>query len=99
MTSEPDPRIPAALRPAPAGGDKRNDPLKYCVFTTLALLAWVAGPMVVTVMAGLGLVAYGRATAQGQRSTRCLLRDTRLVLAYLSLALVAGVAGVVRALT
>lgn len=98
MTDESDPRIPAALRSAreQRGGP---DPLKYCVFTTLALLAWIAGPFVVVTMAALGLVAYGRAAARGQRSSRCLLRDTRLVLVYLGAALVLGATGVVRAIT
>ena len=89
-----DPRIPAALRPTPE--PPRRDPLKHCVFTTLALLAWLAGPIVVTVMAALGLVAYGRAVRRGERRTRCLLRDTRLVVAYLGAALAVGVVGVVR---
>ena len=98
MTDGSDPRIPAALRSTRerAGG---ADPLKYCVLTTLALLAWLAGPFVVMTMAALGLVAYGRAAARGQRSTRCLLRDTRLVLVYLGAALVLGATGAIRVIT
>ena len=38
MSEDPDPRIPAALRPGPER-QAGPDPLKYCVFTTLALLA------------------------------------------------------------
>ena len=95
MTGE-DPRIPAALRSAPPPA-KALDPLKYCVFTTVALLALVAGPFVVSVLGALGLLTYGRAVARGQRRTQCWLRDTRLVLVYLGAALAVGLAGVVRA--
>jgi hypothetical protein len=96
VSQEHDSRIPAALRSGPAR-QPGADPLKFCVFTTLALLAWVAGPFVVTLMAALGLIAYGRAVTRGQRSTRCWLRDTRLAVVYLSVALVAGLIGLVHA--
>ena len=94
MTPPGDERIPAALREAGPSG-AQPDPLKYCIFTTVALLAWFAGPVMVCAMAGLGIVAYGRALRRGQRQTRCLLRDTRLVVAYLAGALVLGLTGVV----
>jgi len=97
----PDPRIPRSLcgglpapeHPAPAP----PDPLRYCVFTTVALLAWVVGPAFVAAMAGLGLVAYGRIRT-GRRRTRCLLRDVRLVLAYLSVVFTIAAASGLRSL-
>jgi hypothetical protein len=47
-------------------------------------MAWALGPpVVVAVMSGLGLWAYGRAWQQGLRTTKCFLRDPRLVIAYL----------------
>ena len=68
------------------------DPLRLCIFATIALLGWVAGPFALAGFAALGLVGYGRARRAGLTRSRCLLRDTRLVLAYLGLlALAAGV--------
>ena len=73
------------------------DPIRFCVFTTVALLAWLLGPpVVVAAMAALGLWAYGRAMRAGLTTTRCVLRSPRLVLLYLGLALLLGVAGAAR---
>lgn len=72
------------------------DPLRLCVFTTVALLAWVLGPAVVVAFAALGFVAYLRARRAGLTSSRCVLRDTRLVLGYLAAAGVVATVGVVR---
>jgi hypothetical protein len=67
------------------------DPLRYCIFTTIALIAWALGPAIATMlMAGLGLLAYGKAWRGGLRRSRCVLGDVRLVLAYLGAAFVAG---------
>jgi hypothetical protein len=67
------------------------DPLRLCIFTTIALLAWVLSPPVVVVwMATLGLLGYAKAYRAGLTRSRCYLRDVRLVLAYLGLAWVAG---------
>src|SRR6185369_10977394 len=42
------------------------DPIRFCVFTTVALIAWVFGPPVaVTLMSGLGLWAYWHAWRKG----------------------------------
>jgi hypothetical protein len=72
------------------------DPLRFCVFTTVALLAWLLGPpAVVTAMSALGLWAYGRAVRGGLRETRCVLRRPVLVLAYLGAACAAGVTALV----
>ena len=60
------------------------DPIRFCVFTTVALLAWALSPPVAAMlMSGLGLWAYRRAWRQGLRESRCFLRDARLVMAYL----------------
>ncbi len=69
------------------------DPLRLCVFATIALLAWVAGPFAVVFFAGLGFAGYLRARRAGLERSKCFLRDTRLVLAYLGLLAVAGAVG------
>ncbi|HEX8001424.1 MAG TPA: hypothetical protein VF519_01875 [Mycobacteriales bacterium] len=71
-----------------------NDPLRLCVYTTVALLAWLVGPVVVVAFAALGVGAYATARRGGLTRSKCVLRDTRLVLAYLSLAATAGAVGV-----
>ncbi|OBC02459.1 hypothetical protein A5784_16285 [Mycobacterium sp. 852013-50091_SCH5140682] len=66
------------------------DPLRLCVYATVALLAWLLGPAMVAVFAGLGLIGYIRARRSGLQHSKCALRDTRLVIAYLGvIALVA----------
>ena len=73
------------------------DPIRFCVFTTVALLAWVCGPPVaVTLMSGLGLWAYADAWRKGLRESRCFLRDPRLVMAYLGAAFLVGAVFTVR---
>lgn len=84
-------------RPVPSGppadaAEPTFDPLKLCIFTTVALLAWVLGPFAVLAFAVLGLAGYVRAHRAGLRRSRCYLRDVRLVLAYLG---VVGVAAAV----
>jgi hypothetical protein len=59
------------------------DPLKLCIFTTVALLAWIFGPFAVLAFALLGLAGYWKAHQGGLTRTRCYLRDVRLVLVYL----------------
>ncbi|MFI6790894.1 hypothetical protein ACIBG4_26560 [Nonomuraea sp. NPDC050383] len=61
------------------------DPLRLCVYATVALLAWLLGPWVVLGFAGLGFAGYWKARRAGLTRSKCLLRDTRLVLAYLGL--------------
>lgn len=76
-----------------------HDPLGFCVFTTVALIAWAAGPpFAVTLMAGLGLWAYGRAIRAGITRSRCVLRRPWLVMAYLLAAFAAGAVFLVRGL-
>ncbi|HWG99053.1 MAG TPA: hypothetical protein VNV66_06950 [Pilimelia sp.] len=74
------------------------DPLRLCVYATVALLAWLLGPVAVLGFAALGVAGYWRARRAGLTRSRCLLRDTRLVLAYLGLVAAAGAAGVGRQL-
>jgi hypothetical protein len=61
------------------------DPLRLCVYTTVALLGWLLGPVPALVFATLGFLAYFRARRQGLTRSDCVLRDTRLVLTYLGL--------------
>ena len=67
------------------------DPIRFCIFTTIALIAWLFGPPIaVMLMSGLGIWAYVVAWRQGLRQTKCFLRDPRLVVGYLGAAFVAG---------
>ena len=71
------------------------DPLRYCVMTTVALLAWATGPWTVLAMSAIGLFMYGYAVRAGMTRTRCVLRYPALVMIYLGLAF----AGATAALT
>ncbi|MEP7021736.1 MAG: hypothetical protein ABI808_13890 [Pseudonocardiales bacterium] len=72
--------------------ERTFDPLRYCIFTTVALIAWAVGPPIaVAVMSALGIAAYWSAWRAGLRTSKCVLRDVRLVLLYLGVAFVAGV--------
>ena len=70
------------------------DPLKLCIFATVALLGWVLGPFALLWFAGMGFLGYWRARQAGLTRSRCLLRDTRLVLLYLGLLVVAAGVGI-----
>ena len=83
---------------AAAEPDAKNrpyDPLQLYVFATIALLGWVLGPVALVVFAVLGFVGYWKARRAGLLTSKCFLRDTRLVLGYLAVLAVAGGAGVV----
>ena len=88
------------VRGAPASAPKPSfDPLRFCVYTTIALLAWlVSAPVMMMAMSALGLWAYGRAIRGGLTRTKCVLRSPRLVLGYLALVFLAGAIGLARAL-
>ncbi|HEY8022556.1 MAG TPA: hypothetical protein VIH93_15730 [Thermoanaerobaculia bacterium] len=69
------------------------DPIRFCVWTTVALLAWAfSPPLVAAVFAAAGLAAYVRAYRRGLRQSDCILRDVRLVMLYLGLVAAIGLA-------
>jgi hypothetical protein len=70
------------------------DPLRLCVYATVALIAWLLGPWAVVAFAVLGLVGYVRARRAGLLQSKCVLRDTRLVIGYLAVIAVIGVAAI-----
>ncbi|MEX2553425.1 MAG: hypothetical protein WD627_10560 [Actinomycetota bacterium] len=74
-----------------------HDPLRLCIFTTIGLLAWLlTPPAVVTFFSGLGLSAYWKAYRGGLKQSKCILKDTRLVMTYLGVAFAAGLFFTVR---
>jgi heme/copper-type cytochrome/quinol oxidase subunit 2 len=86
--------VPERPMPGEPAAAASFDPLKLCIFTTVALLAWIFGPVAVAVFAVLGLAGYWRAHRAGLTRSRCYLRDVRLVLIYLGIVLVAALAGI-----
>ena len=86
-----DPRL---VEPDRAPGPAPYDPLRLCIFATVALLGWLLGPLALTFFAVLGTVGYVRARRAGLLRSKCLLGDTRNVLAYLGLLALLGVSGV-----
>ena len=60
------------------------DPLRLCIYTTVAVIACVLGPIAVLAFAGIAIAGYARARRAGLLRSRCKLGDTRLVLLYLS---------------
>lgn len=89
--------------PREGGGDGEGeaafDPLRLCVFATIALLGWLAGPVALVVFAAVGFLGYWRARRAGLTRSKCYLRDTRLVLAYLAALTAAGLWGIYSLLT
>ncbi|PKQ23200.1 MAG: hypothetical protein CVT65_09425 [Actinobacteria bacterium HGW-Actinobacteria-5] len=84
---------------APVADDARPfDPLRLCIFATIAVLGWLFGPLAVLVFAGVGFAGYWRARQAGLTRSKCYLRDTRLVLGYLFLLAAAGAWGLVFAI-
>jgi hypothetical protein len=75
------------------------DPLRLCVFATVALLGWVLGPWALLGFAVLAIVGYARARRAGLLRSKCKLGDTRLVLAYLVVLALAAGAGIYLTLT
>lgn len=72
------------------------DPLRLCVYATVALIAWLLGPWAVAAFAALGLAGYIRARRAGLLRSKCALRDTRLVIGYLGVIATVAVAAIVR---
>jgi hypothetical protein len=71
------------------------DPLRLCVYATVALIAWLLGPWAVAGFAALGVVGYVRARRAGLLQSKCVLRDTRLVIGYLGVVALIAVAAIV----
>ena len=70
------------------------DPIRFCVYTTVAVLAWiVSAPVMMMAMSALGLWGYARAMRGGLTRSKCVLRNPRLVLLYLAGVFVAGAVG------
>jgi hypothetical protein len=92
----PDPRQVAP--PHAAQGDHEPaapyDPLRLCVFATVALLGWVLGPVALLGFAVLAIVGYAKARRGGLLRSRCKLGDTRLVLLYLTVLAAAACVGI-----
>ncbi|MFV9503512.1 MAG: hypothetical protein AB4911_03005 [Oscillochloridaceae bacterium umkhey_bin13] len=81
----------ARLAEASVGPVAVRDPLPYCIYATVALIAWlVSPPLAVAFFAGLGLRKYWRAWRAGLRDSDCLLGDPRRVMLYLACLLLAG---------
>jgi hypothetical protein len=69
------------------------DPLRLCIYTTVAVIACLLGPIAVLAFSGIAIAGYVRARRAGLLRSRCKLGDTRLVLLYLSvIAVLAAVA-------
>jgi hypothetical protein len=88
-----DPRQVEPQRVEP-GDASPYDPLRLCVYATVALLGWLLGPLALLAFAGLGFVGYLNARRAGLLRSRCKLGDTRLVLLYLGLLVAAGGVGI-----
>jgi hypothetical protein len=70
------------------------DPLRLCVFATIALLGWLLGPWALLGFALLAVAGYARARRQGLLRSKCKLGDTRLVLLYLVVLAAAAAVGI-----
>ena len=86
----------ATLDHTPAGASQEEpyDPLRLCIFATVAALGWLLGPVAVLGFAALGVIGYVRAYRTGLTRSRCFLRDTRLVIGYLAVLAAAGAVGI-----
>jgi hypothetical protein len=92
MTEPPTSSVASQSQPE---ANSTYDPLRLCIFATIALLGWLLGPVALLGFAALGLVGYTRAYRAGLTRSKCFLRDTRLVIGYLALLAAAGAAGLV----
>lgn len=85
---------PAAFeRPTSAveTGPAEYDPLRLCIFSTIALISWlITPPLTAAIFASAGVAGYVRARRRGLARSRCKLGDTRLVITYLAALAAAG---------
>ena len=89
------PRATHTLSPAVDDPTARPyDPLRLCVFATVATLGWLIGPAALLFFAALGFTGYWKARRAGLTRSQCLLRDTRLVLGYLAILAIVACAGI-----
>lgn len=70
------------------------DPLRLCVFTTVALITCVFGPVALLVFSVVAIAGYARARRAGLLRSKCRLGDTRVVLLYLSVIAVLSAAAI-----
>ena len=91
-----DPRqVPPPRDAVPLEEEPPFDPLRLCVFATVALLGWLLGPVALLGFSAVAVLGYTKARRAGLLRSRCKLGDTRLVLAYLLVLAGAAVAGIV----
>ena len=73
------------------------DPVRFCVLTTVALVAWLIGaPACIMLMSALGLWAYRRALRAGLTETRCYLKRPVVAMSYLAAAFIVAAGAIVR---
>jgi hypothetical protein len=88
------PRLDPVVQDGRDTGEPPFDPLKLCVFATVALLGWLLGPWALLGFSVLAVAGYARARHQGLLRSKCKLGDTRLVLLYLVVLAVAAAYGI-----
>lgn len=77
--------------PRPTPPPQIRDPLPLCIWTTVAVIAWIVTPAVAAAAFGIvGLRAYARAWKAGLRRSHCVLGDPRWVMLYLGIVITAG---------
>ena len=91
FVAAPQGHVPASESDAAAAPP--YDPLRLCIFATIALLGWLGGPVTLIVFSVIGFAGYWKAWRGGLKRSKCWLRDTRLVLAYFAVLAAAGAWG------
>lgn len=73
--------LPEAARPETT---QPFDPLRLCIFATVALLTCIFGPISLLFFSILGIRGYTKARRAGLMTSKCKLGDTKRVIAYLT---------------